>query len=61
MREAELARDSERRYTVLELVGSGATLLIAGPLYIYHWRRVQSERAPRAGGGQASPEDLATL
>ena len=46
-RQEQLARDSERRYTVLELVGSGTTLLIAGPLYVYHWRRVQSELASR--------------
>ncbi len=48
-RQEQLARDSERRYTVLELVGSGTTLLITGPLYIYHWRRVQSELASRVG------------
>ncbi len=59
LRQEQLARDSERRYTVLELVGSGTTLLIAGPLYIYHWRRVQSELASRAGAG-SSPEDPRT-
>lgn len=55
----ERARDSEQRYTVLELVGSGTTLLIAGPLYLYHWRRVQSELASRAGKALA-PEDPGT-
>ncbi len=42
-RQEEIARDSQRRQEVLGLVGSGTTLLIAGPLYLYHWRRVQSE------------------
>jgi hypothetical protein len=42
-RQEEIARDSQRRQDVLGLVGSGTTLLIAGPLYLYHWRRVQSE------------------
>ena len=42
-RQEEMARDSQRRQEVLGLVGSATTLLIAGPLYVYHWRRVQSE------------------
>jgi hypothetical protein len=57
-RQEELARDSQRRQTVLDVVGSATTLLIAGPLYLYHWRRVQSELPARAG--QATPTDLAT-
>ncbi len=35
--------DSQRRQAVLGLVGSGAFLLIAGPAYLYHWRKVQAE------------------
>ena len=46
-RQEEIARDSQRRQEVLGLVSSGTTLLIAGPLYLYHWRRVQSELPPR--------------
>ena len=42
-RQEELARDSERRNEILGLVSSATTLLIAGPVYLYHWRRVQSE------------------
>jgi hypothetical protein len=42
-RQEEIARDSQRRQEVLGLVGSATTLLIAGPLYLYHWRRVQAE------------------
>ncbi len=58
-RQEELARDSQRRQEVLSLVGSATTLLIAGPVYVYHWRRVQSELPPRPGqdvaGGPPSP------
>jgi hypothetical protein len=50
-RQEQRARDSQRRQTVLGLVGSGTTLLIAGPLYVYHWRRVQSELPMRAAPG----------
>ncbi len=46
-RQEDIARDSQRRQEVLGLVGSGTTLLIAGPLYLYHWRRVQSELPSR--------------
>ena len=52
-RQEELAADSQRRMEVLSLVGSATTLLIAGPLYVYHWRRVQSELPSRV------PEDVA--
>jgi hypothetical protein len=48
-RQEELARDSQRRQEVLSMVGSATTLLIAGPLYVYHWRRVQSELPARPG------------
>jgi hypothetical protein len=54
-RQQELAEDSQRRHAVLELVGSGTTLLIAGPLYVYHWRRVQSELPHRTGGDAPAP------
>lgn len=56
-RQEEAARDSQRRQEVLGLVGSATTLAIAGPLYLYHWRRVQSElplhTAPDAPGSAA--------
>lgn len=42
-RQEEAARDSQRRQSVLGLVGAGTTLLFAGPIYLYHWRRVQKE------------------
>ena len=50
-----LAMDSQRRQAVLELVGAGTTLLIAGPLYVYHWRRVQNELPPPRDAGGAAP------
>jgi Ca2+/Na+ antiporter len=46
-RQEELARDSQRRQSVLDMVGGATTLLIAGPLYVYHWRRVQAELPSR--------------
>ncbi|HWG94623.1 MAG TPA: hypothetical protein VNU66_10400 [Mycobacteriales bacterium] len=42
----EAFEEAERRRAVLDLVGAGTMLLIAGPAYLYHWRRVQAERAP---------------
>ena len=47
-RRDQAARDSQRRQAILSVVGSGTLLLIAGPLYIYHWRSVQRERAARS-------------
>ncbi|MGY1667129.1 hypothetical protein [Geodermatophilus sp. SYSU D00696] len=46
---AEQSLDSQRRYEVIGVVGAATTLLIALPLYVYHWRRVQAERATAAG------------
>ncbi|HVE74183.1 MAG TPA: hypothetical protein VNA30_03710 [Mycobacteriales bacterium] len=44
-REEERQRDFQRRQGVLGLVGNGTMLLIAGPAYLYHWRRVREETA----------------
>ena len=52
-RQEKVARDSQRRQAVLGLVGSGTMLLIAVPVYAYHWRRVQTElpsRSPQPSG-----------
>jgi hypothetical protein len=46
-RQEALARDSQRRQSVLGLVGSGTLLVLASPLYVYHWRRIQTERPSR--------------
>ncbi|CRK59392.1 hypothetical protein [Alloactinosynnema sp. L-07] len=48
----QAARDSQRRQAVLSLVGSGTTLLLAGPIYVYHWRRIQAE-LPNTGDNAA--------
>jgi hypothetical protein len=37
------AQDSQQRQSVLSLISSGTLLLIAGPVYAYHWRRIQAE------------------
>ncbi len=36
-------QDSQRRQATLGIVGSATMLVIAGPAYLYHWRRVQAE------------------
>lgn len=57
-RRADQQRDAERRQAVLGLVGPSTTLLIAGPLYGYHWRKVQREmrtRATQPAGGEPPP------
>jgi hypothetical protein len=51
------ARDSQRRQAVLGLVGSGTTLLIAGPIYAYHWRRVQAELPSKTAATSRSGEE----
>lgn len=43
-RQAEIEKQARERNTALDLVGSGTLLAIAGPLYLYHWRRVSQER-----------------
>ena len=35
------------RHAVLNIVGNGALLLLAGPLYLYHWHKIQQETALR--------------
>jgi hypothetical protein len=58
-RQEQLAEDSARRQALLDVVGSATTLLIAAPVYVYHWRRVQAELPGRNGqevaGGPAAP------
>lgn len=45
--------DAQQRQAVLGLISSGALLLIAGPVYVYHWRRIQAELPSR----QTPPEE----
>jgi hypothetical protein len=46
-RAEQTARDSQRRQAVLGLVTSATTLLITVPVYVYHWRRIQTELPTR--------------
>jgi hypothetical protein len=58
-RQQQAAEDAARRQALLDVVSSATTLLIAAPVYVYHWRRVQSELPARTGqeaaGGPAAP------
>ena len=61
-RQQQIAEDGARRQALLDVVSSATTLLIAGPLYVYHWRRVQKElptsigtAVPPAGAGPVPP------
>ncbi len=39
----EFARQSERRWTILSLIGNVAMLFVAGPIYLYHWRKIEND------------------
>ncbi|MHB1323305.1 MAG: hypothetical protein ACYCXZ_03050 [Coriobacteriia bacterium] len=41
--EREYQQNSARRYAILSLVRDAAMLLVAGPLYAYHWRKIEVE------------------
>ena len=49
MTEEEIQRQQEhqaelaRQQAIYQLVGNVAMLLVAGPLYIYHWRKIEVE------------------
>ncbi len=54
-RQQEAGKESQRRYAVLSLVSSLAFVLIAGPVYVYHWRKIEIEKAePPKPAGLAS-------
>lgn len=53
-RREQAARESQRHHALLGLVGAGTTLLIAGPAYLYHWRRVQAEHSGAPAGAAAA-------
>ena len=40
-----LARAQSTRQGVLSLAGNLAMVFIAGPLYLYHWRKIETELA----------------
>lgn len=43
VKEQELQRKSERRYAIISLVGSLSYVVVAGPVYLYHWRKIEKE------------------
>lgn len=43
-KQREIQLDQSRRQAVLNLVGSLAMVIVAGPLYVYHWRKIEIER-----------------
>lgn len=59
----QASTDSQRRYAVLGLVSSATALLIAGPLYLYHWRKIERElpAPPEPTGPPASPPPASQL
>jgi len=44
-RQQDAGKESQRRYAVLSLVSSLAFVFIAGPVYVYHWRKIEIEKA----------------
>jgi len=44
-RQQDAGRESQRRYAVLSLASSLAFVVIAGPVYVYHWRKIEIEKA----------------
>ncbi|MBE0477427.1 MAG: hypothetical protein IBX62_10050 [Coriobacteriia bacterium] len=48
-----LSERSARRQAILNLVGSAATVLVAGPVYLYHWRKIEGELPGQAGEAAA--------
>jgi hypothetical protein len=55
----EAFQDSQRRQAVIGLVGAAAMLAIAGPAYVYHWRRVQHEVRRRDETDESRAADAA--
>ncbi|MRS12821.1 MAG: hypothetical protein EG823_07090 [Actinobacteria bacterium] len=45
--ERESQEASSRRYAILELVGNAAMLFVAGPLYLYHWKKIEVEHVEK--------------
>jgi len=45
----------QRRQEIKDTVTAGITLLLAGAVYFFHWRRVQAERTLPAAAAPAVP------
>lgn len=44
-RQRELDQQRAQQQAIYSLVGNVAMLLVAGPLYVYHWRKIEIEHA----------------
>ncbi|MDI6842922.1 MAG: hypothetical protein QMC94_00770 [Anaerosomatales bacterium] len=44
-RQQEIGRQQSRRWAIINLVGNIALVVIAGPIYAYHWRKIEEEKA----------------
>lgn len=44
-RQQEIGRKSSLRWAIINLVGNVALVVIAGPVYVYHWRKIEEEKA----------------
>lgn len=42
-KQRELDRQRAQQQAVYSIVGNAAMLLVAGPLYVYHWRKIEVE------------------
>lgn len=51
----EQTTEVQRRSEIKETVISGLTLLLAGGLFVVHWRRAQAERALPAAAAPEAP------
>lgn len=47
--EAERMRDQARRRALRNLIGSFTLVIVAAPVYAYHWRRVRSSEGTPGG------------
>lgn len=45
-KQQELQRAQSTRQSALSLAGNLALVVIAGPLYVYHWRKIEAELEP---------------
>lgn len=48
-RQQEIGRKSSQRWAIINLVGNVALVLVAGPIYVYHWRKIEEEKTEPVG------------
>jgi hypothetical protein len=46
-RQRQLDAERAKQQAIYSLVGNAAMLLVAGPLYVYHWRKIEVEHVDR--------------